>query len=173
MVHSVLKQFLLHLIFFPFTEISSRQSHQNVVDRNSFLDGILDRDKREAAEPSSSSSNVKSSSSVNQQNSQQDVPAATAAVAAADLSKQQLLGVNGTGQRKDAMASTTEPILAATISTKALLGAEEVSAEMPPPEDFPRDVDQPDEATNETLSKHNISEMKSVSQYHCLALFCL
>lgn len=139
---------------------------------------ILDRDKREAAEPSSSGSNVKSSSSINQ--SALDATSSSSSLSAADLSKQQLLGVNGTGQRKDVVSSSTEPILAATIQTK--LSASEASgaaasaavdAELPvDPTLNIDDIDQGDDLTNTTLMNHNITQMKSVSfcGFNCLFL---
>lgn len=76
----------------------------------------------------------------------------------------QLVGVNGTGQRKD--YSTQRPILADTIATATkplLLGSRAAAAAAAefPAEDIPWDsFDQPEEETNSTLTMHNITTIQ-------------
>lgn len=136
-------------------------SHQNLDNRlvdNSHAE--LFRDKREVPAPEPNS-NVKSSTSnvSNNQSPSQD--------ASVELSSQQLLGVNGTGQRKDMSTSSEHPILAATISTSSKQLGISLSGEIP--DDFGVDtIDQPDEDTNTTLKSHNITQFKTVSERLCV-----
>lgn len=79
--------------------------------------------------------------------------------------KQDLLGVNGTGQRKDLSGFTTStPVLAATISTTPLKEYKSDNNSYISIDGFTIDIDESDTETTDEARKHNVTNVKE--DYH-------
>ncbi|XP_063705486.1 plexin domain-containing protein 2 [Culicoides brevitarsis] len=78
--------------------------------------------------------------------------------------EQKLLGVNGTGQRKDyGISSTSSPVLAATISTPPL---NYKNPYMGDDGAFTLDIDEPEEAIDADIAKHNQTKKEDYHVYY-------